>query len=144
MRGRSPEPEWELARRVVPFGAPAAVVALLLGWVAGGWGTGWSAAIGVTVVALNSLLSGLSVARAARVSVTMLFAVSAIGIFVRLGAIVAIMFFLDTFAFFSPLAFGLAVVPATLLLLGYEMKLMAGGLGQELRIPNREEGATSP
>jgi hypothetical protein len=47
------------------------------------------------------------------------------------------MFGLDQMAWFSPLAFGLAVVPATLLLLGYEMKLLAGGLGAELEIPPR-------
>ena len=48
------------------------------------------------------------------------------------------MFGLSRLAWFSPLAFGLAVVPATLLLLGYEMKLLAGGLGTELQIPPTE------
>jgi hypothetical protein len=49
--------------------------------------------------------------------------------------IVAIMFALNGLDWFSPLAFGLAVVPATILLLAYEMRLIAGGLGQELQIP---------
>ena len=59
------------------------------------------------------------------------------GFVIRMAVIVAIMFGLDQLAWFSPLAFGLAVVPATLLLLGYEMKLLAGGLGAELEVPPR-------
>src|SRR6266480_2150901 len=141
MRGpSSAEPEWDLVRRVLPLAVPAATLALLVGWAVAGWGTGWSAAIGVVVVALNALASGLSVSRAARVSVTALFAVSGLGVLVRLGVIVGLMFALNRLAFFVPLAFGLAVVPATLVLLGYEMRLMAGGLGQELRIPSPSRG----
>jgi len=128
-----------MVRRVVPFGPPASLVALLVGWAVGGAGTGWSAAIGVAVVTLNALASGLSVRRAARVSVNALFAVSAIGVFVRLAVIVAFLFLLHRFAFFSTAAFGLAVVPATLLLLAFEMKLMAGPLGRELVLPPRDE-----
>jgi len=36
---------------------------------------------------------------------------------------------------FSPLAFGLAAVPATLLLLGFEARLMLRGVGAQLQIP---------
>jgi hypothetical protein len=50
------------------------------------------------------------------------------------------MFWLNTFAFFSPIAFGLAVIPATLLLIGYEMKLVSGPLGQQWNLP---EGPTA-
>ncbi len=135
-----PEPEREMVRRAAPFGPPAALLALLLGAVAGGWGVGWSAAIGVAIVTVNFVANGLSLARAARVSLTALSAVALGGFVVRMGIIVAIMFWLDRFAFFSPLAFGLAVVPATLLLLGFEMKLLAGGLGQELHVTPGEAG----
>jgi hypothetical protein len=45
------------------------------------------------------------------------------------------MFALNTLAWFSPLAFGIAVVPGTLALLAYEAKLVAGGLGGVLQIP---------
>jgi hypothetical protein len=128
-----------MVRRVVPYGLPAALLALVVGWVAAGSGVGWSAALGVVVVALNSLLSGLSVSRAAKVSVTALFAVSAIGVFVRLAVIVALLFFLHRFAFFSPLAFALAVMPATILLVGFEMKLIAGPLGRELVLPEAND-----
>jgi hypothetical protein len=48
---------------------------------------------------------------------------------VRLAAIVVAMAILNTFAFFSPRAFALAVVPATALLLAFEMKVVAGRSG---------------
>ena len=131
------EPERLLVRRGLPFAPPAFLAALVIGGLSAGWGVGWSAAIGIAVVALNFAANGLSLARAARISLTVLYAVAMIGFVVRLGLIVAIMVVLKRFAFFSPLAFGLAVIPATLLLLVYEMKLLAGGLGAELRIGAR-------
>ena len=135
MTNRSVEPEREMVRRIAPFGLPAAGLALAAGWLAGGPGVGWSASIGIVVVTLNFVANGLSLARAARISLQVLMAVALIGFVVRLGAILAFMFLLNRFGWFSPLAFGLAVVPATFVLLGYEMRLLAGGLGRELQIP---------
>ena len=135
MTNRDAEPELELVRRTAPFGIPAAVVALALGALVGGWSVGMSAALGIAVVTLNTVANGLSLARAARISLQALMAVALVGFAVRLGAILALMFLLNRFEWFSPLAFGLAVVPATLLLLGFEMKLVAGGLGRDLQIP---------
>jgi len=131
-----------MVRRLAPFGLPAAALALVIGALAGGWDVGWSAALGIAVVTVNFVVNGLSVARAARVSVTALAATAVIGLVVRLAAIVAIMALLDRFAFFSPLAFFLAVVPATLLLLVFEMRLLATGLGSELRVPDPHERVT--
>jgi hypothetical protein len=124
-----------MVRRVAPFGLPAILLAFIVGSLAAGWDVGWSAAIGVTIVVVNFVVNGLSLARAARISLTALAAVAMGGFVVRLGVIMAIMFLLNRFSWFSPLAFGLAVVPATLLLLAFEMKLLAGGLGTELQIP---------
>jgi hypothetical protein len=124
-----------MVRRVAPFGLPAILLAFLVGSLVAGWGAGWSAAIGVAIVVVNFVVNGLSLARAARISLTAISAVAMGGFVVRLGVIVAIMFLLNRFSWFSPLAFGLAVVPATMLLLGFEMKLMAGGLGRELILP---------
>jgi hypothetical protein len=129
------EPEALMVRKAAPYGPPAIALALLIGAAAGGWDVGWSAALGVTVVWLNVIASGLSLSRAARVSLTALYAVAMGGFVVRMAIIVAIMAGLNQLEWFSPLAFGLAVVPATLLLLGLELKLLAGGLGQELQIP---------
>ena len=134
----SAEPELEMVRRGIRYGPPAFVLALGIGAVTGGWNIGWSAAIGIAVVFANFVVHGLSLAWAARRSLTTLGAVAMGGFVVRLGAIVAFMFLLNRLSFFSPLAFGLAVVPATVLLLIFEMKLLAGGLGSELRLPQKE------
>jgi ATP synthase protein I len=128
-----------MVRRVAPFGLPAILLAFIVGSLAAGWDVGWSAAIGVTIVVVNFVVNGLSLARAARISLTALAAVAMGGFVVRLGVIMAIMFLLNRFSWFSPLAFGLTVVPATILLLGFEMKLMAGGLGRELILPAGEK-----
>ncbi len=129
------EPEALIVRKTAPYGPPAVALALLVGAFTASWGVGWSAALGVAVVWLNIIASGLSLSRAARVSLTVLYAVAMGGFVVRMAIIVAIMAGLNQLDWFSPLAFALAVVPATLMLLGLEMKLLAGGLGQELQIP---------
>jgi hypothetical protein len=128
------EPEVLMVRRAAPYGPPAIALALVVGALAANWKVGWSAALGVAIVWLNVIASGLSLARAARVSLTALYAVAMGGFVVRMAVIVAVMAGLNQLDWFSPLAFGLAVVPATLLLLAFEMKLLAGGLGQELQI----------
>lgn len=139
----SAEPERELVRRAAPYAFPACVVALLSGAAAGGWDVGWSAALGVAVVALNSVAAGLSMSRAARISVAAIAAVGMGGFVVRLAAIVALMFLLDRFApWFSPLAFGLAVIPATILLLAYELRLLAAGVGRDLIIQQANDQAS--
>jgi hypothetical protein len=127
------EPEPAIVRKVAPFGLPAAVLGLLIGRLAVDWGTGWSAAIGILVVVANALANALLLSRAARISLVAYSAAVMGGFILRLGVIVVIMFALNSLAWFSPLAFGLAVVPATILLLTYEMKLISGGLGQELQ-----------
>ena len=126
------EPERELIRRVLPFGPAALVVALLAGLVVGGWRSGLSAAIGVGVVVANFVAHGWSLSRAARLSLTFLSAVALGGFVIRLAAIVGILFALDQFPFFSPLAFLLAVVPATALLLAFEMRLLRGRIQADL------------
>jgi hypothetical protein len=125
---RIAEPEREIVRRIIPFGPPAILLALLVGRLAAGWDAGVSAAIGVAVVYVNSLLHGLSLSWAARVSLGALYAVGLGGFMVRLGAILVFLLVLDRLAFFSPHAFLAAVVPATITLLAYEMKLLAAGL----------------
>jgi hypothetical protein len=132
---RNAEPERAIVRRAIPFGPPAALLALLVGWLAADWGAGWSAAIGVGVVVGNAMANAVLLSLAARISLTAYSAAVMGGFLLRLGVIVAIMFALNGLDWFSPLAFGLAVVPATILLLAYEMRLIAGGLGQELQIP---------
>jgi hypothetical protein len=131
------EPERELVRRMAPFGGPAAVLALLIGAAAGGWGVGWSAGLGVAVVTLNFVANGLALAWAARISLVALAGAAMGGFVVRMGVIVAMLFVLNGFGWFSPLAFGLAVVPATIMLLAFEMRLLSSGLGQGLTLTAR-------
>ncbi len=120
------EPERELVRRLLPWALPALAVAFMLGVTIGGWNAGWSAAIGIAVVAANFSAHGLSLAWAARLSPTVLFAVGMGGFVVRLGAILIVMLALDRLAFFSPLAFVAALVPATVALLVLELRLLSG------------------
>ena len=137
---RNAEPERALVRRALPFGPPAVLVALLIGRIAVDWAVGWSAAIGVAVVLANAVANAVLLSRAARISLTAYSAAVMGGFVGRLAVIVVIMFALNRLSWFSPLAFGLAVVPATILLLGYELKLIAGGMGQELQIEDRNLG----
>jgi ATP synthase protein I len=111
------------------------VVAVLAGWALGGPAAGVSAGIGIAIVLANFAAHGTSLAWASTISVAAVQAVALGGFVVRLGAIIGVLFALNTLGWFSPLAFGLAVVPATLLLLAYEARLAIGGLGADLQIP---------
>ena len=62
----------------------------------------------------------------------MLFAVGLGGYFIRLVTILLIMVGLNTLEWFSPVAFLVAVVPATVLLLGFEMKQLSGRMQADL------------
>ena len=121
-------------RALVPF-LVALPVAFFAGWVLSGTGAGASAAIGVALVYANFAAHGTSLAWASTISITAVHATALLGPVVRLGFIVGLMFALNTLAWFSPLAFGLAVVPGTLLLLVYEARLTMRGLGGALQIP---------
>jgi hypothetical protein len=131
----STRPEQEMVRRALVPGAVAVPAAAGVGLWLGGAGAAASAAVGVAVVVANFSVHGLSLAWASGVSVTAVHLVALVGVLVRLGAIVGLMFALDALAWFSPLAFGLAVVPGTLALLAYEARLALGGLGGALQIP---------
>jgi hypothetical protein len=130
-----------MVRSALPLFAPAVLVAVLAGAVLGGFDAAWSAGVGVVVVALNFAVHGMSLSRAARRSLTTLAAVAAGGVVVRLAVIVAVMAVLNAFTPFSPLAFGVAVAPATMLLLAYEMKVTASRSWQWWQIP--EQGRSS-
>jgi hypothetical protein len=121
-------------RALVPF-LVALPVAFLTGWGLSDVGAGTAAALGIALVYANFAAHGSSLAWASQVSITAVHATALLGPVVRLGIIVGLMFALDTLDWFSPLAFGLAVVPGTLLLLVYEARLMMRGLGGVLQVP---------
>jgi hypothetical protein len=124
-----------MVRKAALPAAAATLLAGAIGWLVGGSDVAASAAIGVVLVAANFALHGVSLAWASTISIPVVFAVALGGFFFRLAIIVAAMFALNTLEWFSPVAFGLAVVPATLLLLAYEAQLVSRGLGGMLEIP---------
>jgi hypothetical protein len=126
------EPERELVRRVLPFAPLATAAAFLIGWLIDGSGAAWSAAIAIAVVAVNFVAFALSIAWAAHVSPTMLAVVALGGYLVRLIIFTMVLVGLNTLAWFSPLAFTLALMPATIGLLVYEAKLLSGRLQADL------------
>jgi hypothetical protein len=124
-----------MVRRALAPSAVAFFVATGLAWALGGPGAAVSAAIGVVVVLVNFAAHGWSLAKASTVSITAVHVVALAGPVVRLGVIVALMFALNALDWFSPLAFGLTVVPATIGLLVYEARLTMRGVGGQLQIP---------
>jgi hypothetical protein len=126
------EPERELVRRVLPFVPIAVVAAFAVGWLAGGSGAAWSAAIAVAIVAANFVAFALSIAWAAAVSPTMLAIVALGGYLMRLIVFTLLLVGLNTLAWFSPLAFVCALMPAVIALLVYEAKILSGRLQADM------------
>jgi ATP synthase protein I len=126
------EPERELVRRVLPFVPVAVIAAFALGWLAGGSGAAWSAAIAVAIVAANFVAFALSIAWAARISPTMLAIVALGGYLGRLIIFTMVLVGLNTLAWFSPLAFVLALMPAVIALLVYEAKILSGRMQADM------------
>jgi ATP synthase protein I len=126
------EPERELVRRVLPFVPLVAVVAVGLGYVAGGADAAWSAAIGIAIVTANFLMFALSIAWAATISPTMIAIVALGGYLVRLIVFTVALVILTKLSWFSPVAFALTLVPATIALLVYEAKALSGRMQADL------------
>ena len=126
------EPERELVRRVLPFVPLVAVVAVGLGYVAGGADAAWSAAIGIAIVTANFLMFALSIAWAATISPTMIAIVALGGYLVRLIVFTVALVILTKLSWFSPVAFALTLVPATMALLVYEAKALSGRMQADL------------
>jgi hypothetical protein len=125
-------PERDLVRRLAPFSVPAAVVAFGLGALLDGSGAGWSAAMGIALVAANFVAHAWSLAWAAEISPTVLYAVGLGGFVVRLGLIVVAIVLLRRLEWFSIVAFAAALVPSTVALLAVEMRLLSGRMQAEL------------
>jgi hypothetical protein len=126
------EPERDLMRRLLPLTVPALAVAAIAGAMLGGAGAAWSAAIGVAAVALNLVVTAGSLSWAARISPVVLMATGLGGFVVRLATFTVALLLLDRLAWFSPLAFAAAFVPATVALLVLEMRLLGGRMQADL------------
>ena len=132
-----------MIRRISPFVLPVAIGAFALGTLIDGTDAGWSAAIAIAVVYLNFVAHGASLALAASISPSVLYAVGLGGFLVRLGVIVAVIALLQQTDWFSIVAFIAALIPATVGLLVVEMKLLSGRMQADLWVdPNaRREAA---
>jgi hypothetical protein len=132
-------PERELIRRISPYALPVGVVAFGLGAWIGGTDAGWSALIAIAVVFANFVAHGWSLALAATISPTVLYAVGLGGFVVRIGVIVVVIALLDQTAWFSVGAFIAALVPATVALIVVEMKMLSGRMQADLWTLPRNE-----
>jgi site-specific recombinase len=119
------EPEKLVIRRLLPFAPVAVIAAFTTGAVLGDVNAGWSGALGVAVVTLNAAAAGLSLAWAAGVSPTVMYAVGLGGFVVRLVVFLVLMVGLDGLAWFSPVAFAIAFMAATVAVLSAEMKILS-------------------
>lgn len=126
------EPERELIRRISPFAFPVAALAFAAVALLSGADAGWSAVIGILVVTANFAANGWSVAWAAGISPVILYAVALGGFVVRLIVVTVAILLLRQLAWFSVVAFVAALVPATIVLLVVEMKLLSGRMQADL------------
>ena len=124
-------PERELLRRVLPLALPTFVIAYVAGAFVSA-DVALSATIGVSVVLANFTIHALSMAWAGSVSAVALVAVGLGGFAVRLAAIFVALLLLNRLAWFSPVAFVAAVVPATVALLAFEARVLSGRLQADL------------
>jgi hypothetical protein len=119
------EPERELVRRALPFLLPAALVAFAVGDLMVDGDAGFSAAVAIAIVAANFVANGLSLAWAAGISPIAIYAVGLGGFVARLIVFAAAMVALTAADWFSAKAFIAAFVPATMVLIAFEMKVLA-------------------
>jgi hypothetical protein len=120
------EPERELVRRALPFLPVAVLLAFAIGAVTVDRDAGYSAAIAIAVVGANLVANGLCLAWAAGISPIAIYAVGLGGFVGRLAVFALTMVALTSAEWFSPRAFIAAFIPATLALLAFEMKVLAG------------------
>jgi hypothetical protein len=121
-----------LARHIVKRALVVGPIIDAVAWVASGQLAAVSAAIGVVIVALNFLLSGWLLSRAATVSMQTYHAVALFGFFLRMGFIALSMFTVAWIFEVDRRAMGLAAIIAFLALLTLEASAMLRGARKEL------------
>jgi hypothetical protein len=126
------EPELELVRRVLPFSVPAIAVVALVAGLIGGADAAYSAGLAIAVVFVNFVFFAVSVAYAARISLTLLYGVALGGFMVRMAILVVLLLLLQQLAWFSVVAFVAAFVAGTVVLLSVEIKMIAGRMQADL------------
>jgi hypothetical protein len=135
------EPELELVRRVLPLSIAAVVVAAVIAGLFGGRDEALSAGAAIVVVFANFVFFALSVAYAARISLTLLYAVALGGFLVRMAFLAVLLLVLERLAWFSVEAFVAAFVVCTVALLSVEIKMISGRMQADLWTPSEGQGA---
>lgn len=101
-------------------------------WAIRGASGAWAAAIGVAIVAVNFLVAGELLSRAAGVSLKVYHAAALLGFFVRLGFITLSMFIVASLIEIDRPAMGVAAVVAYMVLLSLEAWALMNGERKEL------------
>jgi hypothetical protein len=107
-------------------------VALIAGLLLDGPGSAISAGIAVATLVVNLVTIAVSLGWAARISPAAVMLVGVGGFVLRIATFALALLLLDRLAWFSPVAFVAAFVPATLALLVLEMKLLGGRMQADL------------
>ena len=124
--------EATLARHIVGRSAIVGPLVILGGWALRGVDGAIAAAIGVTIVVANFLVSGIMLSAAARISLTLYHAAALVGFLLRLVLITVVMLLVAKLFDIDRMAFGVAVVVSYLVLLTLEAAAVARGGEREL------------
>lgn len=122
-----------LSRHTAARAVYVAPVLMAVFWLIRGPGGAMAAALGVTIVVANFLLSGAVLSISARISLAVYHAAALFGFFVRLGLITVTMLLVSRLVEdLDRLAFGISAVIAYLVLLTWEAVAVAKGRERNL------------
>jgi hypothetical protein len=124
--------EATLARHLVRRAVVVGPLVVAGAWALRGVDGAVAAAIGVTVVVGNFLVSGLVLSAAARISLTLYHAAALVGFLLRLVLITVVMLVVARLFDIDRIAFGVATVVSYLVLLTLEAAAVARGREREL------------
>jgi len=121
-----------LARHTVRRAAIVGPAVIAVLWVTRGAGGGVAAAVGVGLIVMNFLLSGMALSAAARISLSLYHAAALFGFLLRLLLITGVMMVVARLFDIDRIAFGAAAVATYLVLLVLEAVAVARGTEGEL------------
>ncbi|HEX9977078.1 MAG TPA: hypothetical protein VGB41_00475 [Acidimicrobiia bacterium] len=124
--------EATLARHLVRRAVVVGPLVVAGAWALRGVDGAVAAAVGVTVVVANFLVSGLVLSAAARISLTLYHAAALVGFLLRLVLITVVMLVVARLFDIDRIAFGVAAVVSYLVLLTLEAAAVARGREREL------------
>lgn len=136
-------PEVEIAFDMVKRALPVAPVLLIVSGIIWGLGGALSSAYGLLIVVINFTLAALMLAWAARVSLTMIMAVSLGGFLVRMGLIVAAVLLVQNTSWVQMVPLLLTILITHLGLLLWETKYVSASMAYPGLKPNATAGLSA-